>query len=63
MAGSQEKAIEFADLSTIPVPVSPKKATVHAMITSFSPMKAETGPEGSRKRFFHGTVNDGVKKL
>ena len=26
-------------------------------------MKAETGPEVSHKRFFHGTVNDGVKKL
>ena len=66
IATSSEKPIEFEDLSSIPVPSSPTKATVHAIITSFSPMKSETDAEGkpqTRKRFFHGTVNDGIKKL
>ena len=58
---------EFDDLSSIPrETLSPTKAKIHAVITNLSPIKTSTATNSgspSKKQFFQGTVNDGVKKI
>ena len=62
--GKRTIPTEFDDLASIPASCpSPKKAKIHAVITTLSPIKDRSDEDPSKVPFFHGTVNDGLKKL
>ena len=59
----RQRPTEFDNFSSIPSSPSPTKAKLHGVVTTLSPLKDKRENDPSKVPFFHGTMNDEVKKL